>query len=155
MNRTNYIARIDTCIAEMEYRPLNRDPNNTVQKKNTALIKTGCQTSRMKSKLNVIRIPTTPRLFRTLKGHKNSYPLRSIVAKQAQTYFVEKAFVPFLGFFQQFDVDFYFINRNKDLKLSKDSTSASLDITSLYPSIDVDEAKMCIYDSIESKQSLN
>lgn len=99
----------------------------------------------MKQNVHVNPKGITPKLFGRLKDHKPMFPLRSIVpCCFSPTYYIENAFTLFLRKILPHS-DFVinstdeFIDKIINVYMNREAIMASLDIVSLFPSIDMQE----------------
>lgn len=115
----------------------------------------------MKSLLKLNDVAIIPTIFAKIKDHKLNLTLRPIVPKcMGPTYSIEKVLPTILkGFLSETERVLKstedFIQRIKSLKVEENHLVASLDIVSLYPSVDTDKAIKIIDNILTNKKIEN
>lgn len=149
------------CIKDMQCKEVKRNPLSSLNKKVSDLVGKGSWPDKMKLIVKTNSTAVIPAITGRLKDHKEEMPLRPIVLKcSGPTYFIEKAFVQILKDLLQtseytVQSTSNFIDKLNSFQPPDNYILASLDIVSLYPSIDTQRVLTIICDKIDHKQDLS
>jgi hypothetical protein len=159
MNTSDYDAKILDLLSSSSYKPLAKNPLNTITNLVTKAIKASSLDPSIQKCLIPLN-PTTPRIYGQPKIHKKDIPLRPIVSAigaptHALARFLADKLKTFTGKTSSFIKDSYdFIQKTQDLHLDDQDLLISFDVVSLFTKILIPEALDLISKLVDPKPSI-
>ncbi|XP_046387273.1 uncharacterized protein LOC124156657 [Ischnura elegans] len=144
MKTVDYQEKLRSLLNGSTYRPITRDPTDSLVRKTAALIKR-CIPENENTRTLMPQAPVPPRMYGLPKIHKDGIPLRPIVsAIGSPTYNLARHLTnllsPFVGQCEHHVTDSkQFVQTLKSIRLEETDILASFDVVSLFTRIPVEE----------------